>query len=70
MAALQNDGAAISYAGFSNGIGIYEAKLDAKSRTVLIMIEENGRPSANTIDWQTVTEGSMEIGIKICEADC
>jgi len=34
------------------------------------MIEENARPSANTIDWQTVTEGSMEIGIKICEADC
>lgn len=64
-----NDGTVMEHAGFPNGLGTTEEEVMAKMRNGIFVIEESGRPIGEC-NFRSVREGTAEIGIKICRADC
>lgn len=69
LAAWWNDGTVMAHAGFPNGLGITPAEVAERLQRGHLVIEEAGR-MIGECNYRDAGGGAVEIGIKICEADC
>lgn len=69
LAAWWNDGAVMAHAGFPNGLGTTEEEVVKGLRNGLLVVEESDR-LIGECNYHNVSDGVVEIGIKICETDC
>lgn len=69
LTAWWNDGAVMAHAGFPNGLGTTVEEVIAGLGVDRLVIEEDERLIGECC-YRSVNDGTAEIGIKICEADC
>ena len=69
LAAWWNDSAVMAHAGFPNGLGTTEEEVVRGLRNGLLVVEESDR-LIGECNYHNVSDGVVEIGIKICETDC
>ena len=59
----------MAHAGFPNGLGMTEEEVVKGLRNGLLVVEESDR-LIGECNYHNVSDGVVEIGIKICETDC
>ena len=59
----------MAHAGFPNGLGTTEEEVVKGLRNGLLVVEESDR-LIGECNYHNVSDGVVEIGIKICETDC
>lgn len=69
LAEWWNDGNVMAHAGFPNGLGVTQDAIAEKLREGLLVVEENG-VSIGEMNYRHSDAETVEIGIKICRADC